>query len=84
MHQAVKYSSLLSYMLKPTSLLTKGVNYNNKSEGNLFNHMFNFEAQVVRRNRRRSISSYFGVDTINDQKHMLNPTPLNHSAGYIL
>ena len=31
-HQAVKYSSVLSYMLKPTSLLTKVIKENNKAQ----------------------------------------------------
>ena len=41
----VKYSSLLSYILKPTSLLTQVFNNNKKSQGKLFKRMFNFGAR---------------------------------------
>ena len=39
LHQAVKYSSLLSYMLKPPSLLTQSFEYNKKAQEKLFKHM---------------------------------------------
>ena len=46
MHPAVKYSSLSSYILKPTSLLTQVFNNNKKSLGKLFKRMFNFGARA--------------------------------------
>ena len=42
--QVVKYSSLLTYMLKPTSLLTQVFKKKNKAQEKLFIHMCNFGA----------------------------------------
>ena len=42
--QAVKYSSLSSYMLKPLSLFPQGFKYNQKAHEKPFNTMFNFGA----------------------------------------
>ena len=42
--RVVKSSSLLSYMLKPPSLLTHVFNKNKKSQEKIFNHMCNFES----------------------------------------
>ena len=44
--RVLKYSSLLSYMLKPPSLLTQGFNDNKKAQETLFKHMCNFGEQV--------------------------------------
>ena len=82
--QAVKYYSILSYMFKPTSLLTQVFNKNNKEQDNFFSHMCNFGAWLERRNWRTAISSYLEVDTINDQYHLVNPTPLDLITGYIM
>ena len=65
--RVVKYSSLLSYMLKPTYLLTQGFNNTKKARDKLFNHMCNFGAWAEWRNGRRSASSYLDVDIRNDQ-----------------
>ena len=43
--RVVKYYSLLSYILKPPSLLTRGFNKNKKAHEKLFNHMCNFGAR---------------------------------------
>ena len=53
-HQAVKYSSISSCMLKPPSLLTQGFKENKKSQYNAFKHMYNFGARSVWRNGRRA------------------------------
>ena len=44
-NQDMEYSYLLSYMLKPTSLITQGFTDNNKSQENIFKRMCNFGAQ---------------------------------------
>ena len=44
--RVLKYSSLLSYMLKPPSLLTQDFNDNKKAQETLFKHMCNFGEQV--------------------------------------
>ena len=44
-NQNMEYSYLLSYMLKPTSLITQGFTDNNKSQENIFKRMCNFGAQ---------------------------------------
>ena len=38
----VKYSYILSFMLKPPYLLAQGFNKNKKAQKKLFNHMCNF------------------------------------------
>ena len=43
--QDMEYSHILSYMLKPTSLITQGFTDNNKSQENIFKRMCNFGAQ---------------------------------------
>ena len=79
----VKYSSLLSYILKPTSLLTQVFKYNKKAHENLFNRVCNFGARAEWTNGRRSVSSYLDVIS-NDQYRLLNTTPLECITGYIL
>ena len=79
-----RFSSLSSYMLKPPSLLTQSFNKNKKAHENLFKRMCNFWSRAKWRNGRRSISSYIGVDIINDQYRMVNLTPLECIAGYII
>ena len=44
--QAVKYSSLLSYMFKPPFLLTKGFKENNKAQDKLFKNVCDFGSQA--------------------------------------
>ena len=82
MQRVVKYSSLLSFMLKPTSLLAKGFDNNKKAHEKLFNHMCSFRAWEEWRNSRRSVSSYLDVDIRNDQDRLVNPTPLDCITGY--
>ena len=43
-----------------------------------------FGAQEEWRNGRRSVSSYLDVDISNYQDRLVNPTPLDCIAGYIL
>ena len=82
--RVVKSYSISSYMLKPTSLLTQGFNKNKKAQQKLFNHMCNFGARKEWRNGRRSARSYLDVDINNDQYRLVNPTPLEFIAGYIM
>ena len=82
--RVVKYSSLSSYILKLPYFLTQGVNKNNKSRENLFNHMCNFWSRAEWKNGRRSASSYLGIDIRNHQYPLVNPTPLNCISGYII
>ena len=65
MQRVVKSSSILSFMLKPTYLLTQGFNKNNKGREKLFNHMCNFGACIEWRNGRRVVSSYLRVEISN-------------------
>ena len=44
--QAMKYSSLLYYMLKPTSLITQVFKSNKKANKNILKNMCNFGARV--------------------------------------
>ena len=74
--QVLKYDSTYYYMLKLTSLLTKGFNNSNKAKEKLFSHMYNFGARSEWRNERRAVSSYLDVDTGNYQYHLVNPTLL--------
>ena len=65
--KALKYSSTLSYMLKPSHLLTR-VFYNNMTaQEKLFKHMCNFGAQENWIEVRRVISYYLDVDTTKDK-----------------
>ena len=84
MQRVMKYSSLSSYMLKPPSLITHGFNKNKRAQEKLFNHVCNFGALSEWRNGRRAASSYLGVDISNDQYRLVNPTPLECIAGYIM
>ena len=82
--RVVKYYSLLSYMLKPPSLITQVFNKNKKAQKKLFNHMCNFGAQAEWRNGKRAFSSYLDVEISNYQYHLVNPTPLDCITGYII
>ena len=80
----MKYSSLLSYMLKLPYLLTQGFNKTNKAQENLSNHMFNFGARADWGDGGRAVSSYLDVEISNDKYRLVNPTPLDCTAGYIM
>ena len=77
MQQDLKYSSLLSFMLKPTSFLKQGFKENQKALEKLFNNMCDFGSREQWGDGRRASSSYIDVDTNKDQCHLLNPTPLD-------
>ena len=83
-HWVLKYSSLSSYMLKTPSLLTRGVNKNNKAQEKILKNMHNFGAWVEWNNGRRAVSSYLDVDIRNDQYRLINPNPLYCISGYIV
>ena len=63
MQKALNYSSLSSYMFKPSHLLTHGFGKNRKAQEKLFKHMCNFRARAEWREGRRVVSSYIDVDT---------------------
>ena len=46
--------------------------------------MCNFGSQAEWRKGRRVVSSYPNVDTTKDKCRLLNPTPLDYIAGYIM
>ena len=77
MQKALKYYSLLSYMLKPSHLLTQGFGKNRPSQENLFKHMYNFGSQAEWREERRVVRPYTYVDTTKYQLRLLNITPLD-------
>ena len=84
MQRVVKYSSISSYLLKPTSLITQGFNKNKKAQEKLFKHMCNFGARSEWRNERRAVSYYLDVEISNYEYRLVNPTPLDCIVGYIM
>ena len=80
----MKFSSLSSYMLKPSKLLTQGFEKNRTAQEKLFKHMCNFEPRAEWRKGRIVISSYLDIETTKDQFRLLNTTPLDFIAGYIM
>ena len=50
----------------------------------LLKHMCNFGARSEWREGRRVVSSYLDVETTKYQCRLLNPTPLERIAGYIM
>ena len=83
-HKAVKCYYLLSYMLKPPSLLTQGFKKNKNSQEKIFKHMRGFGARAEWRNGRRAASYYLDVETRNHQYCLVNPTPLDCTKDYIM
>ena len=81
--KALHYSSLLSYMLKPSNLLTHGFGNNMTAQEKLLKHMCNFGSLAKWREGRRFVSSYLDVETTKDQCRLLNPTPLDCITGYM-
>ena len=84
MQKAVKYSSLSSYMLKPSHLLTHGFENNNMAHDKLFKHICNFGAWEEWSECIRVVSSYIDVDTTKYQCHLFNPMHLDCITGYIM
>ena len=77
MQKALKYYSLLSYMLKPSHLLTQGFDKNRKAQEKIFKHMCNFGARAEWMEGRRVVRPYTYVDTTKYQLRLLNITPLD-------
>ena len=75
--KALKYSSVLSYMLKPSHLLTQGFGNNRTAQYKIFKNMCNYGERSEWREEIRVVSSYLGVDTTKYQCRLLNPTPLD-------
>ena len=71
-------------MLKTSKLLTQGFEKNRTAQEKLFKHMCNFGSRADWRKGRSVFSSYLDVETTKDQCRLLNPTPLNCLAGYIM
>ena len=84
MQKAVKYSSLSSYMLKPSHSLTQGFENNKTAHEKLFKHICNFGSREEWRQGIIVVSSYLGVDITKDQCHLLNPTPLDCIVCYTM
>ena len=84
MQKALKYSSIFSYILKPSSLLTQSFGKNRTAQEKLFKHMCNFGSQAECREGRIFVISYLDVDTTKDQFCLINTKPLNCIAGYIM
>ena len=71
-------------MLKTSQLITQGFGNNMTAQEKLFKHMCNFESRAEWRKGRSVVSSYLDVETTKYQCCLLNPTPLDCIAGYIL
>ena len=84
MQKALKYSYIFSYILKPSHLITQIFDNNRTSQEKIFKHMYNFGAQAEWREGRRVVGSYLYFETIKDKCQLLNPTPLEYIAGYIM
>ena len=84
MYKALKSSYILSYMLKPSHLLTQGFGNNMIEQDKLFKHVCNFGSREELRNGRRVVSYYLAVDTTKYQCRLLNPRPLDCISGYIM
>ena len=75
MQKGLNSSSLLSYMLKPSKLLTQGFENNRTAQEKLFKHMCNFGSREECRKGRSVISYYLDVETTKYQCLILNTTP---------
>ena len=84
MQKALKYSSLLFYMLKPYSLLTHGFEKNKTAQEEAFKHICNFWARAKWVEGIRVVSYYLDVETTKYQSLLLNPTPLDCIAGCVM
>ena len=84
MQKYLKPSSLLAYMLKPYQLLTQGFGKNRMAQEKLFKYMCNFGSQAEWSKGRIVVSYYLDVDTTKYQCRLLNTTPLDCIAGYIM
>ena len=82
--KASKSSSLSSYILKPSFLLTQGFEKNRTAQEKLFIHMCNFGSLVEWRKGRSVISSYLDVETTKDKFRLPSHMPLDCIAGYIM
>ena len=80
----MKYSSLLSYILKPSHLLTQGFENNRTAQEKLLKHICNFGAWAKWREGRRVVGSYLDVETTKYQCRIFNTTTLNFIAGHII
>ena len=77
MKKALKCSSFLSYMLKPSHLLTQYFGENRTAQEKLFKHICNFGARKDCMEGIRVVSSYIDDDTTKDKCCLLNPTTLD-------
>ena len=84
MQKFLKSSSLLSYMWKPSSLLTQGFDNNMTTQEKIFKHMCCFGSQEEWSEGRRVVSSYIDVETTKYQFCILNPTTLDCITGYTI
>ena len=84
MQKDLKYSYFSSYMLKASHLLTQIFENNRTSQEKIFKHMCNFGAQAEWREGRIFVSYYLDVETTKYQCRLLNPTPLDCIAGYMM
>ena len=84
MQKSLKSSSLSPYMLKRSQLLTQGFGNNSTAQEDLFKHMYKFGSRAEWREGRKYVRSYLDVNTTKDQCRILNSTPLECIAGYIM
>ena len=82
MQKAVKYSSFLSYTLKPSHSLTQVFEKNRTAQEKLFKHMCNFGTWVEWREGEIVVSSYLDIETTKYEFRFLIPTPLACTIGY--
>ena len=67
MQMAVKSSSISSYRLNPSHLITQVFDNNRTAQENLFKQMCNFGTRAEWREGVRVVSYYLDVDTTKDQ-----------------
>ena len=80
----MKSSSISSYILKPSHLLTNGFGNNITAQEKLFKHMCNFGARAEWRKGRIVVRSYLDIYTTKYQCLLLNNSPLDCIVRYIM
>ena len=84
MQKAVISSSLSSYMMKSSHLLTKGFENNSSAQEKIFKQIFNFGERSDWREGIIVVSYYLYVGTTKDKCRLINPMPLKFIVGFTI